>query len=282
LINKFNAANAFVVPAEGQSGGLWLLWKDNISLSVVDQAKYYIFALCTNHLDNMQFGLVCVYGDPHHHDTHLIWDQVTNFVVSNSGLPILCTGDMNELMHAHEKSGLGRPDRRRIETFCNYVNQCGFVDLSYSGPAYTWSNKRRDCTTTFEWLDHSLANAEWCHAYPNTIVYHLPMLRSDHAPILTLLSSSRQRTNKPFRFENWWLFEQDYEQTAKTSWLRSANRTFQQKTKFLARDLKKWRQRKPKLSYQLLGIEDSILKEQLKPPNEQDFNIQHQLSMQHQ
>jgi hypothetical protein len=217
LINRFNAANAFVVPAEGQSGGLWLLWKDNISLSVVDQAKYYIFALCTNHLDNMQFDLVCVYGDPHHHDTHLIWDQVTNFVVSNSGLPILCTGDMNELMHAHEKSGLGRPDRRRIETFCNYVNQCGFVDLSYSGPAYTWSNKRRDCTTTFEWLDHSLANAEWCHAYPNTTVYHLPMLRSDHAPILTLLSSSRQRTNKPFRFENWWLFEQDYEQTAKTS-----------------------------------------------------------------
>jgi hypothetical protein len=122
------------VPAEGQSGGLWLISKDNISLSVVDRSKYFIFALCNNHLDNRQFGLICVYGDPHHRDTHLIWEQVTNFVVHNSGLPMLCTGDMNELMYAYEKSGPGRPDLRRMDVFCNYVKQCGFVDLGYSGP----------------------------------------------------------------------------------------------------------------------------------------------------
>lgn len=101
----------------GQSGGLWLLWKDNISLSAVDHSKYYIFALCNNHLDNKQFGLICVYGDPHHRDTRLIWEQVMNFVVDNSGFPMLCTGDMNELMHASEKSGPGRPDRNRMDAF---------------------------------------------------------------------------------------------------------------------------------------------------------------------
>jgi hypothetical protein len=62
-----------------------------------------------------------------------------NFVVDNSGLPMLCTGDMNELMHASKKSGPGRPDRNRMDAFCNYVKQCGFVDLGlYLVQQKTW------------------------------------------------------------------------------------------------------------------------------------------------
>jgi hypothetical protein len=185
--------------------------------------------MCNNNLDNKHFLLVYLYGDPRHQNTTTIWMQVLNFVENNSGLPILCTGDMNDIMHPNEKSDPGRPDLRRINAFCDYVKQCGFIDLGYSGPAYTWTNKRRNTMPTFERLDRSLANAEWCTAYPNTTVYHLPMLRSDHAPILTLLNSSRRRTNKPFRFENWWLLEQGYEEVAKSSWQRSTRRPFHQK-----------------------------------------------------
>ena len=112
-------------------------------------------------------------------------------------------------------------------------------------------------------------------------VYHLPMLRSYHAPILTLLNSTRQQTNKPFYFENWWLMEQDYEEVAKTSWGRSANKPFYQKTEYLAADLKKWCRSKPKLSDQLAMVEDQLLQEQTKPPHQQDFNIQTQLTQQH-
>jgi hypothetical protein len=54
------------------------------------------------------------------------------------------------------------------------------------------------------------------------------------------------------------------------------------KTKFLAGDLKTWRRRKPKLDDQLQAIEDTILQEQHKPPSEQDFDLQQQLSQQHQ
>jgi endonuclease/exonuclease/phosphatase family metal-dependent hydrolase len=135
-------------------------------------------------------------------------------------------GDLNDIMHPNEKAGPGRPDIMRINAFCNHVKQCGFIDLGYSGPDYTWTNRRHNTTPTFERLDRCLANAEWCTAYPNTTVYHLPMLCSDHAPILTLLNSSRRCTNKPFRFENWWLMEQEYEQVAQTSWQRSNNRPF--------------------------------------------------------
>lgn len=211
LVNRFNASDALVVPAVGQSGGLWLLWKHDFNITIVDQSHNYIFALCNNNLDQKQFGLVCLYGDPHHQNTSTIWSQVLDFVVTNTSLPMFCMGDLNDIMHPYEKSGPSRPDLNRINAFCDHVKQCGFIDLGYNGPAYTWTNRRHTTMPTFERLDRCLANAEWCTAYPQTTVYHLPMLRSDHAPILTLLNSSRSRTNKPFRFANWWLLEQEYE-----------------------------------------------------------------------
>jgi hypothetical protein len=46
------------------------------------------------------------------------------------------------------------------------------------------------------------------------MVYHLPMMKSDHAPILAVLNSCRKKISKPFKFENWWLLEDDYENIA--------------------------------------------------------------------
>ena len=120
---------------------------------------------------------------------------------------MLCMGDLNELMHANEKLGPSCADVNRISAFCAYVKQCGFIDLGYNGPAYTWTNKRFSSVPTYERLDRCLGNADWCLAFPSTTIYHLPMMYSDHATILAVLNSQRPRTNKPFHFENWWLME---------------------------------------------------------------------------
>ena len=170
-------------------------------------------------------------------------------------------GDMNNIKHVNEKLGPTRADVRGINTFCAHVRQCGFIDLGYSGPAYTWTNKRFSTNPTYERLDRYLGNAEWCMAFPATTIYHFPMLRSDHAPILAVLHSNRARPKKPFCFENWWLMEQDYHTVAQQSWQRSIFRTFSQKTSFLASDLRKWRRGKPRNSDHLATIENQLLQE---------------------
>jgi hypothetical protein len=174
IINKFNASNAFIVPALGRSGGLWLFWKHDVSINVVQHSLYFIFAVCNNKSDNQQFGLVCVYGDPHHGLLEHIWTQVFNFVQTHHDLPIFCMGDMNEIMHPNEKHGPGRPDMRRISVLCDLVKRCGFMDLGYSGPAYTWTNKRFTSAPTFQRLDRCFANAEWCMIYLRTSFFTFP------------------------------------------------------------------------------------------------------------
>jgi hypothetical protein len=57
-----------------------------------------ILALVVNRTTNVKFALACVYGDPHHRDTRMIWDHVSNFVNDNLRKPVVCLGDLNEIL----------------------------------------------------------------------------------------------------------------------------------------------------------------------------------------
>ncbi|KAJ1295410.1 hypothetical protein BS78_01G221600 [Paspalum vaginatum] len=190
-------------------------------------------------------------------------------------------GDMNNLMNANEKLGPNPVNASRISRFCHWIKQCFLFDLGFNGPAYTWTNKRFASNPTFERLDRCMANIEWCAAFPSTTVYHLPMMYSDHAPILATLTSSRKQVKKPFKFENWWLLEKDFNDVAKGSWHKSRNKPFHLKAFYLASDLKTWRKKAPKLNDQLETIENLIVQDQLKPYSPQNHSLQEDLIHQH-
>jgi hypothetical protein len=202
LKSHFNLNDDFVVPSQGQSGGLWLMRNDEIELAIFDHSENYILAICTNNNKNLCYGLVCMYGDPHHKTVSVIWSQVQNFISLNSTLPMLCMGDLNKIMHPTEKLGPTSVDFNLMNAFSLYVKQCGLFDLGFDGPSYTWSNKRFTFVPTYECLDRCLANAEWCKAFPTTDFLHLPMMYNDHAPILLIPSSQCQHPKNPFHFEN--------------------------------------------------------------------------------
>ena len=111
----------------------------------------------------MQFGLVCIYGDPYHHNTSKIWDQVASFVYDNATMPIMCIGDMNELLYNMDKNSVNI-NRARMNAFRMMIKNCGLFDLGFSGPAYTWTNKHFSSKPTYERLDRCLVNTEWCNA----------------------------------------------------------------------------------------------------------------------
>jgi hypothetical protein len=100
---------------------------------------YIILATAVNSTSNLKIGLVCTYGDPYHRQTSEIWDEVASFVYDNSSIPMLCMGDMNELLYDMDKSS-PNINRTRMYAFRSFVKNCGLFDLGFSGPAYTWTN----------------------------------------------------------------------------------------------------------------------------------------------
>jgi hypothetical protein len=211
----------------------------------------------------------------------MIWSEVQAFIENCPSMPMFCMGDLNNIMNANEKLGPNPANAKRIADFCCMVKTCGLFDLGYNGPAYTWTNKRFSSNPTYERLDRCLGNVEWCSAFPNTVVYHLPMMKSDHAPILAMLNTKVHKYSRSFKFENWWLLEDDYELTAKQSWRKYSRRPFHLKTHYLVKDLNKWRKSIPKISDQLKTIEDQILNLQMRPPHQQSPSLQKELAFQH-
>lgn len=91
--------DSYIVPAAGLSGGLWLLWNDEVDLQAVHSTHFYILAKCVHKPTSMNFNLVCIYGNPHHQQTSLIWQDVSTFVLAGPDTPTFCMGDMNNIMH---------------------------------------------------------------------------------------------------------------------------------------------------------------------------------------
>ena len=104
LVSRFNMCDAIVVPSRRRSGGLWLMWTDELKLHVHSSSFYLILATVTIVATSQEFGLVCIYGDPYHKQTSVVWDEVATFVYNNCNLPMLCLGDMNELLYAVDKN----------------------------------------------------------------------------------------------------------------------------------------------------------------------------------
>lgn len=93
----------------------------------------------------------------------------------------------------------------RASQFMDRFSHCGFLDLGFSGPKYTWINSRITGSLIRERLDRCWANSDWCMLYPNAHVFHLPHTHSDHCPVLNFESSQVFNRVKPFRFESFWL-----------------------------------------------------------------------------
>ena len=64
------------------------------------------------------FILVCIYGDPHHSRTDVIWQDVLNFVVNYPNMLVLCMGDMNNIMNVREKLSPHPANYAHISNFC--------------------------------------------------------------------------------------------------------------------------------------------------------------------
>ncbi|XP_037479647.1 uncharacterized protein LOC119356771 [Triticum dicoccoides] len=271
LNSRFHMNNSIVIPSGGKSAGLWLMWNDNVQITVHLANFYTILATVVNSATGLQFGLVCIYGDPYHRQTYQIWDQIADFIYDSPG-KMICMGDLNEILYDMEKSSV-YVKSNRMYAFHSMLKICGFFDLGYSGPAYTWTNKRFSSKPIYERLDRCLVNPDWSELFPNTNVFNLPIIFSDHAPILISTDGQYKKPRQDFKFENWWLMESDFQSHAKSVWRNSVNKPFCARTKHLAGALKKWCRKKKPLQQELNSLEQKIQQIQMIPS---EFPFQNQ------
>lgn len=103
----------------------------------------------------------------------------------------VCIGDFNEIIEDAKKFVVIKKPRWQMKDFQDAIETCQLFDLGYSGPKFTWSNKKEDHYFTQEQLDRALENSVWIDEFRERSVEVMAACNSDHLPLLLTLSNKQ-------------------------------------------------------------------------------------------
>lgn len=207
--------NKFVANSRNKGGGLCLLWKKCVNIRVHSFSPSHIDAVVDEASENA-WRFTGFYGAPETHKREESWTLLRRLNSQNS-LPWCCIGDFNELVRLEEKQGRHTRSERQMQMFRDVLDECGFVDLGFTGPKFTWSNNRVG-DMTWERLDRAVATLEWLLRFPSTRVHHLDVRWSDHKPLWVSMDPMMCPSRKLFRFEEVWTSDQGCEEVITSAW----------------------------------------------------------------
>lgn len=255
------------VDSIGLSGGIWMLWDAaRISVDILPHGRQAIHALVKvisiPKFNSFSWLLSGVYASSSLCDRTALWDEFGVIADCYSG-PWSLIGDFNEIMNSSEKTGGRPPISNRMNLYYNAMNFCNLMDLGFTGPPFTWSNCRQGNGLIKERLDRAWANGNWKAIFPDSSLFHLARVHSDHCPLLLDLDfSAAIPKRKPFKLERFWMFHPEFRQIVAKYWnlvdlpVHSCNADF-------GVDIRKWAfsvfgnifVRKNNIRKRLLGIE---------------------------
>ncbi|XP_068340019.1 uncharacterized protein [Pyrus communis] len=213
---RLGYANGFDVEPIGNAGGLSLWWEDNLEVSIILSSKNIIDAVMRVKGQTQWCRFTGVYGTSYRAEKRMFWEWMVNHFTPTD-IPWICGGDFNEFMWDHEKSGGVEVLYNRPRFLGEFMSSSLLMDLGFQGPAFTWRGLRRGDWVE-ERLDRVLTNEQWQQLWPNSLVMHGTATASDHCPIILNSNLEGPRGRKMFRFEAFWVAEEECKKLVEKCW----------------------------------------------------------------
>ena len=152
-------SGSFAVSSVGLSGGLALFWLHSFSVSLKGYNSHCIDVViskdgCT------PWRVTFVYGEPRRDRRHEFWSLLSR-LRSAWGGPWICCGDFNEVLCSDEHLGANDRSEAQMSLFRDCLDECGLVDMGFTGPKYTWNNRQLGDDLVRVRLDRAVANGEF-------------------------------------------------------------------------------------------------------------------------
>ncbi|CAM8934187.1 unnamed protein product [Rhodiola kirilowii] len=212
---KLGFRNSFTVSCRGKSGGLAVLWADDVNLSICNFSRWHVDMVV---MDNSPFRLTLFYGDPVTTKRKFSWDLLRR-LRGLMNLPWVVLGDFNEVLSNEEIKGLKLRHNWQMNNFKEALGDCGLSDLGFRGFPFTFSNRRVGEKEFRARLDRVTADVDWRRIFYRAVVSHVHLHASDHQ--LLVLDTQGWLFKKKgtlFRFEAMWLDHSDMEGLMNDFW----------------------------------------------------------------
>ena len=126
----FQYTKYFSIPPVGCSGGLALLWKDNVDINILESLSNLIDTEVT--FKGSSSFISFVYGAPAVENRSAFWNKLSQVGLGRDS-PWLLSGDFNEILDNSEKVGGPARWEGSFTAFRSFVSQNGLWDLKHSG-----------------------------------------------------------------------------------------------------------------------------------------------------
>ena len=145
------------------------------------------------------------------------WDSLGKLVVS-SGRGWALVGDLNLVLAGSDKDGGRSVTWGSRNILRNFLGVSGGIDLGASGGKFTWSNGRGPKKRIKARLDRVIVSGDWLCRFGKAGVINLPIVGSDHAPIILDCFMLEAKGRIPFQFYDAWANEPFCRETVEAVW----------------------------------------------------------------
>nr|XP_011459346.1 PREDICTED: uncharacterized protein LOC105349933 isoform X1 [Fragaria vesca subsp. vesca] len=209
---------SYVIPAQGQCGGLLLLWKTRmVHIDVIMPHNRFIHCMITDTATNISWYTTFIYAYPKKEQQAALWNEILDLRPSNDE-PWLVVGDFNIIASLDEKLGGNQVITNFMLNFVTFLNNANLTSLNASGVPFTWTNKHKDDTLIYERLDRACVNANFLNKFPNANLENLSIIGSDHGPICLTMRQKQTRKGNGFKFEAIWLAHEGFRPLVNGLW----------------------------------------------------------------
>ncbi|XP_075515886.1 uncharacterized protein LOC142550694 [Primulina tabacum] len=217
ICKKMGFENWARVESVGFSGGIWVLWEANICVNIVyTHPQFILFQVMVD--DQYPWLLSIVYGSPNAILRKILWQDLTVENLNIEG-PWCSVGDYNSVISDDEVSSRKRSAHHRNTDFSNWIFNQAMIDMGFEGAKFTWRRGLTPANYKGARLDRGVCNLEWKEMFPEAKSEHLPVIQSDHAPLLIKLKAKKSLQSRGmFRFQSAWLTHEDFSTTIAKEW----------------------------------------------------------------
>ncbi|KAL0012521.1 hypothetical protein SO802_007629 [Lithocarpus litseifolius] len=203
----------------GFSGGIWLLWNsDKVQITQLAMSEQEIHVLVKVTSSSFEFIFSAIYTSPRFHERCILWNNLKNAADLHEK-PWIIAGDFNEVLADGDKFGGRAVNSNRSLLFKDCLDYCNMIDMGFTGPRFTWTNRCNINALVQERIDRFFANPSWCAAHPDARVTHLTRCVSDHCPVLLESNLSNGiRLPRPFKFQTFWLSDLSFPGIVSKAW----------------------------------------------------------------
>ncbi|XP_074298649.1 uncharacterized protein LOC141629570 [Silene latifolia] len=161
IVHKLPFDSLEILDVAGFTGDIIILWNArDVAINLVDKSSQMINVVAQVTLNNFVFLLSVIYASPKFKHRVNLWSGLNALSQNHLTLPRVCIGDFNEIIDPCEKFGGNSIKWNRVNLFKTSMDSCNLIDLGFSGPKFTWTNKRCH-NPILEILDRVWVNQTW-------------------------------------------------------------------------------------------------------------------------